>query len=137
MHVPYKVYIVVDRSFGERLASLPQGVPIWIVDTPVNTPVARRLWKEREGTENPHLTGITTFHGSGAIAPESILVDELDTIDLHHGSFSADPPYTQLEVFGARLCEETRTELSQYGFDEFEVTPDGFRCSRPVGTTQP
>jgi len=42
--VPYKVYIVVDLEFGEKLAELERGVPVWIVDTPTNKPVAQRFW---------------------------------------------------------------------------------------------
>ena len=45
--LPYKVYVVVDREFGEKLAELERGVPVWIVDTPTNKPVAQRLWNER------------------------------------------------------------------------------------------
>jgi hypothetical protein len=44
---PYKVRIVVDREFGEQLARLPRGEPVWIVDTPTNKPVVELLWKER------------------------------------------------------------------------------------------
>ena len=104
------------------------------MDTPVNPPVAHRLWKER--TEDSHLTGITTFNDNESASRESVLVDKLDTIDLHHGPHSADPPYAQLEVFGARLCEEIRAELSRYGFNKFEDTPDGFCCAREVSTYQ-
>jgi hypothetical protein len=30
----YKVYVVVDREFGEKLLKLVEGTPVWIVDTP-------------------------------------------------------------------------------------------------------
>lgn len=129
---PYKVYVVVDPSFGERLATLPEDTPVWIVDTPTNSAVAHRLWKVR--TPN-HLTGITTFQVDLSSSPDANLIAKLDMIDLHHGPFSADPPYSQLEVFGTRLSNEIRTELSRYGFIEFEVTPEGFRCSRPVSAS--
>jgi len=33
---PYKVFVVVDREFGEQLATLTPGLPVWIVDTPIN-----------------------------------------------------------------------------------------------------
>jgi hypothetical protein len=45
---PYTVYVVVDPNFGERLASLPIGIPVWIVDTPSNKPVAQRLWRDAQ-----------------------------------------------------------------------------------------
>ena len=48
---------VVDREFGDQLAQLKSGVPVWIVDTLVNRVVAQRLWKERN--QENHLTGIT------------------------------------------------------------------------------
>jgi hypothetical protein len=130
---PYKVYVVVDPNFGERLLTLMEGTPIWIVDTPRNSPVVHRLWKDRP---HNHLAGITTFQADSSSSPEAILLSELDTIDLHHGPFSADPPYTQLEVYGTGLSDEIRTELSRYGFNKFEATLEGFRCSRSVATYQ-
>jgi hypothetical protein len=43
--VPYKVYVVVDREFGEKLSDLERGMPVWIVDTPTNRPVAQCFGK--------------------------------------------------------------------------------------------
>src|SRR5258708_4065967 len=77
---PYKVIVVVDPEFGERLTELPVEVPVWIVDTPINTSVAHRLWQERP--QPTHLTGITTFQGDLSASPEAIFIDELDMIDL-------------------------------------------------------
>lgn len=130
--VPYKLYVIVDRNFGERLATLPEGLPVWIVDTPTNKSVAQRLWKER--SQHSHLTGITTFNADSLPSPEATLLSQLDTIELHHGRYSADPPYTQLEVLGTALNEEIRAELCQYGFNDFQPTPEGFCCSRPITT---
>jgi hypothetical protein len=120
--VPDKLYVIVERSFGERLATLPEGIPVWIVDTPKNKPVAQRLWKARQ--HHDHFTGITTFNDNSSSSPETILISNLDTIELHH------PRYTQLEVLGTPLTDEIRTELGQYGFNEFQPTPEGFRCLR-------
>jgi hypothetical protein len=130
----YAVYVVVDPDFGERLVSLPPGVPVWIVDTPVNKPVAQRLWRERPQV-NP-LTGITTYNFSGDASPEENLLKELDTIDLHHGSYSANPPYTRMEVFGARLSDKIKFALADYGFHEFSPTTGGFVATRQVRAAQ-
>jgi hypothetical protein len=46
-------------------------------------------------------------------------MSELDKIDLHLGSHSANPPYTIPELLGAPLSDRIKAELSQYGFDEF------------------
>ena len=87
--VPYKVYVVVDREFGERLSELERGVPVWIVDTPTNKPVAQRLWKERP--EENSLTGITTFDDLQSASPDEMFLAELYMVDLHHGAYSAAP----------------------------------------------
>ena len=125
---PYKIYVVVDREFSEKLAALEAGVPVWIVDTPLNRAVTQRLWDERP--KQNHLTGITIFKNWETLSPEDLLISELDTIDLHHGSYSADPPYTVLEVFGTQLSEKIKTELSEYGFEEFHQDSESFRAVR-------
>jgi hypothetical protein len=126
----YKVIVILIPNFGERLSALPAGVPIWIVDTPTNTPVAHRLWKERP-SEN-HLTGITTFRINPKDSPEHNLLDELSTIDEHHGPFSADPPYMQIQVLGTALTDAVRQALAHYGFDEFEEVAVGFEATRHI-----
>jgi hypothetical protein len=103
---------------------------VWIVDTPTNKAVAQRLWKERP--EEGHLTGITTFNNADSSSPEDLLVAELDSIDLHHGSYSADPPYTAIEVLGTPLTERVRNELSAYGFNEFHTNSAGFTAQRRI-----
>lgn len=127
--VPYRIHIVVDREFGEQLAALEQGVPVWIVDTPTNKSVTQRLWKEQP--RESHLTGITIFDDSTSSSPEDLLLAELDQIDLHHGPYSADPPYTVLEVVGAPLSDRVKKEMSAYGFNEFRTSSTGFIARRP------
>jgi hypothetical protein len=66
-----------------------------------------------------HLTGITTFKAQDSSPAEDLLLNEMETIDLHHGLYSADPPYTVLEVIGTSLSDRIKSQLSEYGFDEF------------------
>jgi hypothetical protein len=126
----YRVFVVVDREYGERLSELGRTGPVWIVDTPSNRAAAQKLWAAHP--EGSHLDGITTFKTSDNSSPEEILINELNTIDLHHGPYSADPPYTVLEVIGAAISERVKTELSHFGFDEFQATLQGFRAARPL-----
>jgi hypothetical protein len=120
----YKVYLVVDPRFGERLTSLPCGKPVWIVDSPVNTPVIRRLWSERPA--GSHLTGITSFVGSGSGIPDEDVIGQLDTIDLHHCEYSADPPYAEIEVIGAAPSDDAVQRLEELGFRLGATTEGGF-----------
>jgi hypothetical protein len=123
------VVVVVDREYGERLCELARRGAVWIIDTPVNHAAAQKIWNECPNAG--HLDGVTVFK-SEASTTENALLDELDTIDVHHGSYSADPPYTVLEVIGTLLTERVKAELGQYGFDEFYSTRTGFRAVRPV-----
>ena len=127
---PCKVNAVVDRSFGERLRELPAGTPVWIVSSPTNRASAQRLWKELP-TEN-HLTGITTLTDSDTSSTEELLLSQLDMIDLQHGIHSANPPYTILEVIGTLITERIKSELAQFGFNEFQPLAKGFCAVRPL-----
>jgi hypothetical protein len=130
MAEPYRVFVVVDREYGERLAEIAQKGPVWVVDTPANSAVAQRLWSST--LSHSHLNGVTTFKTRGDSSPEDTLIRELETIDLHHGVYSANPPYTILEVIGTEITERVKTELSEFGFDHFEPTLEGFRAIRPL-----
>ena|ERR1700683_2648684 len=132
--IPYKVYVVVDRNFGAQLNEFERGVPVWIVESPDNKPVVQRLWQEH--TSESHLEGITIFADSVGLSAEEILLGELDTIDLHHGIRSANPPYTVLEIVGVNLTVSVKTELVSLGFDDFQSTSTGFIATRPEPSRQ-
>jgi hypothetical protein len=132
MTEPYRVFVVVDRDYGQRLSELAQTGPVWIVDTAVNRTVAQQIWAA--DPNRSHLKGVTTFKVPEDSSSEDILIDELDTIDLHHGTYSANPPYTVLDVIGAAITARVKVELAQFGFDEFQETKEGFRAVRPIPT---
>jgi hypothetical protein len=124
----YRVRIVVDRDFGEQLATLPCGEPVWVVDSHANAPVAHRLRRERRG-EN-HLTEITTFHDSLDASAEDLVIGELDRIDLHHGEYSAAPLYSELEVIGCGPSPKLTDVLGELGFTVESTGSIGFLATR-------
>jgi hypothetical protein len=126
--VPYRVYIIVDPDFGEKLAQLERGAPVWIVDSPTNKPVVQRFWNEHPNES--HLTGITAFHNWDSLSPEDMLLRKLDTIELHHGPYSANPAYSVIEVLGTQLTSTAKNGLAEYGFDVFHITSTGFVAIR-------
>ncbi len=75
---------------------------------------------------------MTLFQSKPETSPELRLIWNFETIDLHHGSYSADPPYTVINVIGTPNSAEIEAELGQYGFDEFELKSGGFRAVRPL-----
>ena len=97
----YKVCVVVDRNFGERLAQVAVGVPVWIVDTSSDKDAIRRIWNANPTQD--HLSGVTSFSDMESASAEELFLMEIETIDLHHGAYSADPPYPLIEAFGAPL----------------------------------
>ena len=130
MNDAYRVFVVLDRDYGDRLPSLAGNEPVWIVDTPTNRAAAQAFWASRPHRD--HLDGVTTFRVSDDCSPENALINELETIDMHHGVHSANPPYTVVEVIGAQISDEIRNKLSQFGFNQFEATQKGFRAVRPI-----
>jgi len=125
---PHRVHVVVDPNFGDRLTELPPDDPAWIVDSAHNTPVAHRLRRERPS--GPEFGGITTFSGYDSATPEQNLLAELDTIDLHHGHYSASPPYSTLVVVGASPTSELRERLARLGFEIMTTSSTGFISTR-------
>ena len=53
---------------------------------------------------------------------------------LYHGTYSANPPYTVLDVIGTAITARLKAELAQFGFNEFQETPRGFCAVRPIPT---
>ena len=106
---PYRVFVVVDRNYGRHLTALAETGPVWIADTPVNRSVAEEIWAAYPNRS--HLEGVTTFKVPEGTSSEDMLINELDTINLHHGTHSANPPYTVLEVIGAAITARLKAEL--------------------------
>ena len=127
---PYSVSIVLDRSYGSRMRELIRAGPVWGVESPANREFTQQLWTE--SPTDSHLEGVTLFRASENRAPEQMLIDWMDTIDLHHGVYSANPPYTAIRVVGSMLTPEAREVLGTFGFNSFTETDEGFYAVRPV-----
>jgi hypothetical protein len=127
---PYRVVVVLDREYGERLSQLVGQAPVWIVDTQTNRAEAQKIWAA--DSNRSHLDGVTTFKAKSDSSSEEALINELDTIDEHHGIYSANPPYTVVEVIGLSISDKLKNKFSQFGFNQFESTPQGFCAKRPL-----
>jgi hypothetical protein len=128
---PYLVYVVVDPHYGERLRNLRANDPIWVIDSETNHIVIQTLWNERQGSSLQD--GITSFKYDPKENREDWFVNELATIDLHHGEFSHNPPYSVLEVIGIAWSDKVEDALKEYGFIKYERTTEGFITRRETG----
>ena len=127
---PYSVSVVVDRNYGQRLHELIQSGPVWIVESPANREASQHIWNS--SPTRTHLDGVTPFKATDTTSPEDMLVGWMDAIELHHGVYSADPPYTAVRVIGTTVTTQLRHMLGTFGFDFFLPTDDGFHAFRPL-----
>jgi hypothetical protein len=56
-------------------------------------------------------------------------------VDEHHGEFGHDPPWREIEVFGADLNDRLQNVFEELGAITFEKTRDGFVCRRSCGAS--
>lgn len=109
----YRIILVVDRGFGERLLELPKGVPIWITQSAVNAPAIatyRTRWPEG------YQTGLTSFRDDESLLPDQLAARMIDTIDEHHGEGAHNPPMLQLTIIGTLPTELLTKTLEELGF---------------------
>ena len=70
--------------------------------------------------------GVTTFNVSDDAKPEIALLGIIGDIDLHHGQYSHDPPWTEIEVLGLKPTEQIIEKFKEYGALDVIETPKGF-----------
>jgi hypothetical protein len=121
---PYRVYVIVDPTFGARLRTIPAEEPVWIVDTDSNRLAYETVGKERQS--QGIAVDLSSFKVDLKASPEEWLISEITTIDLHHGAMSHDPPWSVINVIGTPWSERIRSELAQLGFNQHKDTPEGF-----------
>ena len=125
---PYTVHVIVDPVFGERLWEIPVGEPVWIADTEVNRSACEAVRRERK--PESHLVGLTSFKVDQTARPDDWLISELGTIDLHHGEYSHDPPWSRISVIGIKWTDRIKQELELFGFTAHLDTNEGFEANK-------
>ncbi|HEU4886708.1 MAG TPA: hypothetical protein VFV49_02400 [Thermoanaerobaculia bacterium] len=109
------VAIVFADDFSAQLEKLSFHTPVWLADTPANHTAAEDAWQR--AVEWPHIS-VTLFR------PQEEWRALLDQIGLQQRTVDA------IEVIGASLTNDARTELMAAGFVRFEETGSGFRARR-------
>ena len=128
------LHVILDPNFGERLNEI-KSEPVWIIMSPANEPVVRSRWTTN--SEPDHLAGVTGFNWHEGRTAEDRFLEEMDTIDLHHGPYSTKLPYTILAVIGVQLTATIREVLMDNGgFSEFTEDPQGFTAKRSLAEAQ-
>ena len=117
------VAIVLDPKYS-KLEQLAEQMPIWAIDSATHRATAERMWQLR-GTADA-FQGITLFKVTDEGDTEGNCINIIGSVDLHHGIYSSGSRIAKLRVIGAMPSNRIQEELKAYGFETFEVTPDGF-----------
>lgn len=131
---PHRVGIVVDPEFGEQILPLARQLHLWVVHSVANTPAIRDFWAQEASSavsDDALDTGVTSFETLAAESPEETCSRILETVDAHHGEWSHEPPWSEIEVFGSSLSPRLREAFEEFGAEEFLPTPSGFIARRP------
>ncbi len=131
----YKIAVVVDQTFGDKLIELAKHVHVWICDTPVNRQAVQSINAQLEPAGEWNGKDVTTFRISEAETPEEMIISRLPTIDMHHNEYSHNPGWLEIEVYGTAATPKLRQKLQDYGVTEFHQAGDGFICLRAEPVT--
>ena len=123
-----KVILVLDRNYGAELSSVPLDGHIWLIESPANREAAAS-YRAAHGASTAE-NSVTTFKAGDDDTSSETCLKMLETIDLHHGVYSADPPYAVFEIVGAPLKRSVQSAIEALGFNRFESTDNGFRALR-------
>jgi hypothetical protein len=124
----HRIAIVVCDEFVGRLADLASTQHVWIARTPAAAAVAQHLWAEAAPADGDGLgSGVTLFDG-GPTPTDSVL-SIVDTVELHHGSYSNDPRVTIIDMLGAQATDKVCDAFTD-GFLRIDETADGFVARR-------
>jgi hypothetical protein len=124
----YRVAIVVDPAFGDRLTSLANRMHVWVADTPLNRDAAERIWA---ATTTPGIErGVTTFSVSPSESLDAWAAEILAAVELHHGEYSHNPPVTTLELHGTALSPRLQETLRAMGFTDLDADGSFIVASR-------
>jgi hypothetical protein len=128
----YRVAIVVDAAFGARLAALAERVHVWIRSSPANLAAAESVWRSRTNLPSSLDAGARTFTCAAGASPEEALLGVLESVDLHHGEYSHDPPWSVLEVLGCAPTAAVEVAAAEYGARVEPGPPAHFEIVRAI-----
>ncbi len=133
----YAVAIVVDPKFGDRVSSLLERMPVWVVDTEINRAAAARARAPRVqpggGVGHTGIGALTTSTIDKDAAPESWCLGILDTVAGHHDRYAHTRGYSAVEIYGAIPSPGLLRALAAYRLSEITALSGGFRASTADG----
>jgi hypothetical protein len=109
---PYNIALIVTPDAGTILLTLAKTHTLWIRKSHQHMSLIAQLEQK------------TTYTAPEGISPEELVLEYLDTIDLHH------PEWQQIHVLGAPLTEELEEAVRSYGNIHVRNIAQGFTIDR-------
>lgn len=131
----HKVCIVLDPDSGGQIPRLARQFHTWVVESETNTPVIRDFWAEEvttAETDDPLDSGVTSFEAFSGESREETCIRILETVDDHHGEWSHDPPWSEIEIIGVGFTPRLQAAFVEFGAESFTSTGSGFIAKRSV-----
>src|SRR5437867_8966550 len=98
----YAVAVVLDPDAGENIRVLAERFDLWVMPSPANSNIVRQMSESGQAASGK----LTIWSRSFLPTSESDWQGVIDTVELHHGQYSHNPPVSAIEVFGANLTPE-------------------------------
>lgn len=118
------VVLVVDPALGDGLWDIAARHDAWVVPSEINRAAIEEIWAARkEANEGPSLT---IWSAPPPTVTERDWLAILDTIELHHGEYSSEPPLDTLSVYDATVTPPITAALREYGYEIVKATKVGF-----------
>ena len=126
MNKPYRIALVFDSNYGEKIVSLAETIYVWAINSTLNLEAAKLFWKlyssnsyvdaETERTVNE----MNTEHGV-TIFDSAFDGDLLATLWEHHGDFAHNPPLSEILVIGLTLTDDVERTINDYDLSIIET----------------
>lgn len=127
----YRIFLVLDDHFGDRVEALARDTYVWLVQSPYNDASAELVWRESESSDDPLQRGLSTYKRLPGESPEEEIVRLIEMIEDHHGEFAHTPPWSEIEVIGAHVDPQRMEATARdVGATSVVPTPEGLRIVR-------
>ncbi len=124
--------VVVDPDYGERLSSVAQTAPCWVVSTPGNNEACEHFREGSAVTDHREKGALTSYAVNDPEDRLANLLDVLPTLEEHHGEMGDNdfvfPEGFILEVIGLSPTGDVTNALREVGFASFFAARGGFRA---------
>ena len=118
----YRIVLVFDKNYGEKLLDLASNHYVWIIGSEINFKYARHYWETYPAEEyidpETEIRGIQEDLDKGITVLEDISVpfdnELLDMLWDHHGIYAHDPPLSEILVIGLPLTDNVKHTINDY-----------------------